>query len=151
MQNELITLKSNVSKYRLELHKPLATRYEVSIKKCTHVRIGISTINAKKYLPIGCTKQSYAYSSRGYKFSNAFREVYGEPYAKGDIIGVEIKNDNLTFYKNGRSMGVAFYGIGKECVYPGYSLYGDCELCVNYGEYQVFCSRASDKYFGVWE
>ncbi|KAI8079435.1 SPRY domain-containing protein [Thamnidium elegans] len=56
---------------------------------------------------------------------SSMRTSYGLKWAEGDIITCTIDMDlgEISYYKNGQDMGVAFYGISISCVwYPAISL-----------------------------
>ncbi|GAA5800753.1 hypothetical protein HPULCUR_006189 [Helicostylum pulchrum] len=56
---------------------------------------------------------------------SSMRTSYGLKWAEGDIITCTIDMDlgEISYYKNGQDMGVAFYGISVSCVwYPAISL-----------------------------
>lgn len=59
----------------------------------------------------------------GHKFHTAI-EYYGEPCNDGDVVGVllDMESNRLSFYVNGRTLGVAFTGIPSTRLYPVFFL-----------------------------
>ncbi|TMW60899.1 hypothetical protein Poli38472_000941 [Pythium oligandrum] len=51
-------------------------------------------------------------------------DYYSEPFRDGDVVGVllDMEHGRLTFYKNGRNLGVAFSGIQTKVLCPVFSL-----------------------------
>ncbi|XP_063046788.1 heterogeneous nuclear ribonucleoprotein U-like protein 2 [Engraulis encrasicolus] len=75
------------------------------------LRVGWSTDETS--LQLGETEGSYAFDSRGRKVNKGRREDFGEPFSEGDIIGCyawvkDSGQSELSFFKNGRPLGVAF-------------------------------------------
>lgn len=150
MNKNLITVKNTRLRHRRKIHEHKTEKYEVTINKCTNVRIGIANKKANSFLPLGADEYSYAFSNQGYIFHNSVRYVYGESFTVNDIIGVEYTRHYLKFYKNGNDLGVAFWNIQPEC-FPGYSLYGDCEVMFNYSDLLAYCKNHKDDLMCVWE
>merc|ERR1719409_499184 len=73
------------------------------------LRVGWSSAYAN--LELGTEHKSYGYGSTGKKSNNKQFSDYGEAYENGDIIGCLLDKDDqsITFYKNGRDLGVAFH------------------------------------------
>lgn len=154
LQKDIYTLKSQYPRYTGDFHKITRPKFEVTVHDCTFIRIGISHKDAKRHLPIGSCMNSYSYSSRGYKYHNRRRELYGEPFGRGDVIGVEIGLDDIgyvRFYKNGIDQGVAYWNTPMLDVYAGYGMYGNCEIEVNHGMFQVYCEDENDMLVEIWE
>lgn len=129
--------------YRSTIHNLVINdkiKYEIIIKKAGFFRIGICTAMCKKYFPVGYTKSSFAYSSKGYKLNNGYKLRYGEKYGVKDIIGVEVnlRLGYVRFWKNGRDMGVAYWNIPTVAYNPVVSCYGVCEAEANYGRFQAY-------------
>jgi len=92
-------------------------QFEVTVtdRKSQVVHIGVCGVLARMNLQSFCFynySDGYAYISNGNK-TNFFSDtgaVYGATYTNGDIIGVCLNffTNELTFYKNGASQGVAF-------------------------------------------
>lgn len=75
------------------------------------LRVGWSTNNSS--LQLGETELSYAFDSRGLKVTQGREVEFGEPFSEGDIISCyawlsDTEESELSFHKNGRSLGVAF-------------------------------------------
>ncbi|KAM0688339.1 hypothetical protein COBT_000398 [Conglomerata obtusa] len=134
---------------------PIKTKikYEVMIIRGKYIRIGLSSASCKKYMPVGSTKSSFAYSSKGYKLKNSVRKVYGETYTAGDVVGVEVNvvDKYVRFWKNGNDMGVAYWNLDKKIMFPSVSLYGECLVEVNYGKYHAFVRNNIEDLFVLWE
>jgi len=88
------------------------------------------------------TGGTYAYRNNGYKgyaSSGGGTEVaYGSSTGAGDVIGIayDAGAGNLTFYKNGVSMGVAFTGISNSQPFmPAISLYATIQVTANFGQH----------------
>ena len=61
---------------------------------------------------VGDAPDSYAYDGGRVKRWNCSPHDYGEAWRVGDVIGVclDLDDGTITFYRNGRSLGVAFSG-----------------------------------------
>uniref|UniRef100_M4C065 B30.2/SPRY domain-containing protein n=1 Tax=Hyaloperonospora arabidopsidis (strain Emoy2) TaxID=559515 RepID=M4C065_HYAAE len=59
----------------------------------------------------------------GHKFHTAI-EYYADPCKDGDVVGVllDMESGRLSFYVNGRNLGVAFTGVQVKRLYPVFSL-----------------------------
>ncbi|KAI8091717.1 hypothetical protein BDF21DRAFT_410072 [Thamnidium elegans] len=83
---------------------------------------------------VGDDTNSYGYDGCRYP---SMRTSYGLKWAEGDIITCTIDMDlgELSNYKNGQYMGVAFYGISISCVwYPAISLSTGQQCKFQFGE-----------------
>ncbi|XP_034901852.1 E3 ubiquitin-protein ligase RKP [Populus alba] len=88
---------------------------------------------------VGDADDSYAFDGKRVSKWNKDAEPYGQPWVVGDVIGccIDLDHDEILFYRNGISLGVAFHGIRKmgpgSGYYPAISLsQGErCEL--NFG------------------
>ena len=75
--------------------------------KAGRISVGISSTNGDIYLYHGFS---------GYKFDRHGSNMYGDKFGEGDEILIHfssrypLKESQLTFYKNGKSQGVAFHG-----------------------------------------
>lgn len=147
---ETFTLKSTGPRNRLDYHPLLQSRFEMEIIQCTFIRIGIFHTKPPNDLPVGSQPLSYSYSSRGYKFNNGVRELYGEPYGAGDIITVETGLGYIRFYKNGIDQGVAYWNVPGNDLYVGYSMYGLGEIMLNHSKYQVYLENENDFLMKIW-
>ncbi|XP_062381451.1 heterogeneous nuclear ribonucleoprotein U-like protein 2 [Sardina pilchardus] len=75
------------------------------------LRVGWSTDDPS--LQLGETELSYAFDSRGRKVTQGWEVDFGEPFSEGDVISCyawisDTEDSELSFYKNGLSLGVAF-------------------------------------------
>ncbi len=68
-----------------------------------------------KNFQVGCWEKyhnGYGYIlGNGHKVHEGSPQPYGQPYEHGDIIGMEFKDGNITFYRNQKSQGVAYTKI----------------------------------------
>ena len=104
----LSTLKM-ICKWDLKIHK--AQRHD----RGSYLMIGISQC-ADKDVPFGAR---YIYAGWNGNKANAGRNgknSYGQPYAENDIVSVELDliKRAITFYKNGKSQGVAYEKIKQD-------------------------------------
>lgn len=75
------------------------------------------------------------YSYGGKTYNNSIGTTYngGATYTTNDIIGIQLNNGTLTFYKNGTSQGTAYSGItGNYCF--AVSCYGTDKIALNCGQ-----------------
>ncbi|XP_034235683.1 E3 ubiquitin-protein ligase RNF123-like isoform X2 [Thrips palmi] len=104
-------------------------QYEVLLLSTGVMQIGWVTSNSK-FGPgqgVGDTFDSYAFDGSRVRKWNISAEDYGEKWEEGDIIGccIDLDEGCLEFFRNGRSMGVAYrkIQIGPGIVYfPAISL-----------------------------
>jgi Kip1 ubiquitination-promoting complex protein 1 len=88
---------------------------------------------------VGDAPDSYAYDGQRVKKWNVACDPYGQPWVAGDVIGCTLDMDRgeISFYRNGESLGVAFDNVKKydksSAYFPAVSLsHGErCE--VNFG------------------
>ncbi|CAN4125570.1 unnamed protein product [Withania somnifera] len=116
--------------------------YEVSLETSGIQQIGWATLSCPftDHKGVGDADDSYAYDGKRVSKWNKDAQAYGQPWVVGDVIGccIDLDGDEISFYRNGVSLGVAFIGIRKmvPCLgyYPALSLsQGErCEL--NFGE-----------------
>ena len=77
---------------------------------------------------VGDAPDSYAYDGKRVKKWNVSCESYGQPWVAGDVIGccLDMERGEITFYRNGESMGVAFSNVKQQgagaAYYPALSL-----------------------------
>eukprot|EP00339_Tiarina_fusa_P006459 CAMPEP_0117025884 /NCGR_PEP_ID=MMETSP0472-20121206/19078_1 /TAXON_ID=693140 ORGANISM="Tiarina fusus, Strain LIS" /NCGR_SAMPLE_ID=MMETSP0472 /ASSEMBLY_ACC=CAM_ASM_000603 /LENGTH=258 /DNA_ID=CAMNT_0004732727 /DNA_START=8 /DNA_END=788 /DNA_ORIENTATION=+ len=90
---------------------------------------------------VGDAEDSYAYDGKRQKKWSISPGTYGEDWAIGDVIGccLDLEGNKITFYRNGKSMGVAFDSVkSKEeglAYFPTASLsFGERSL-MNYGSF----------------
>ncbi|KAL5555872.1 hypothetical protein UlMin_038108 [Ulmus minor] len=71
---------------------------------------------------VGDFEDSYAFDGRRVKKWNKKDESYGKPWVVGDVIGccIDLDHNEISFFLNGVSLGVAFCGIRKMGVGVGY-------------------------------
>ena len=85
---------------------------------------------------IGNQPQGYGWYSYGGKtYFNGTGTTYngGVTYTTNDILGIQLNNGTLTFYKNGTSQGTAYTGItGNYCF--AVSCYGTDKIALNCGQ-----------------
>lgn len=83
----------------------------------SYVMVGVSdpsTIRNNLNAFLSHNPRGYAfYSYQPMKYHNSMSSTYGDPFHKGDEIGVmvDLKQGNIEFYKNGRSLGIAFVNV----------------------------------------
>ncbi|XP_058802185.1 E3 ubiquitin-protein ligase RNF123-like isoform X2 [Phymastichus coffea] len=114
--------------------------YEVQLGSKGVMQIGWSTVQCKfnQESGVGDIINSYAYDGNRVRKWNVSTHKYGESWLTGDIIGCTIDMDEgtLCFYRNGKSLGVAFENIsmGPGIVYfPTVSLAFAQNLTANFG------------------
>lgn len=74
----------------------------------------------------------------GEKWNGGANTPYSTTYTVGDTIGVALDMDtgNVSFYKNGSSLGVAFGGLGGRRIAPAIASYrNQVTMAVNFGQY----------------
>ncbi|MCD9644889.1 hypothetical protein HAX54_033413 [Datura stramonium] len=116
--------------------------YEVTLETSGIQQLGWTTISCPftDHKGVGDADDSYAYDGKRVSKWNKEAHAYGQPWVVGDVIGccIDLDGDEISFYRNGVSLGVAFIGIRKMVpglgYYPAISLsQGErCEL--NFGE-----------------
>jgi hypothetical protein len=67
----------------------------------------------------GFSAFEYVYLFNGNKKNNNTSTAYGATYTVGDVVGcaVDLVNNQVTFYKNGTSQGVAFTGLSGDYLF----------------------------------
>lgn len=116
--------------------------YEVTLETSGIQQLGWATLSCPftDHKGVGDADDSYAYDGKRVSKWNKEAQSYGQPWVVGDVIGccIDLDGDEISFYRNGVSLGVAFIGIRKMVpglgYYPAISLsQGErCEL--NFGE-----------------
>ncbi|XP_049387197.1 E3 ubiquitin-protein ligase RKP isoform X1 [Solanum stenotomum] len=116
--------------------------YEVTLETSGIQQLGWATLSCPftDHKGVGDADDSYAYDGKRVSKWNKEAQDYGQPWVVGDVIGccIDLDGDEISFYRNGVSLGVAFIGIRKMVpglgYYPAISLsQGErCEL--NFGE-----------------
>lgn len=115
--------------------------YEVILETSGIQQLGWATVSCPftDHKGVGDADDSYAFDGRRIKKWNKDAESYGQSWVVGDAIGccIDLDCNEISFYRNGVSLGLAFHGIramGPGCgYYPAVSLsQGErCEL--NFG------------------
>ncbi|CAK7337924.1 unnamed protein product [Dovyalis caffra] len=115
--------------------------YEVLLETSGVQQLGWATRSCPftDHKGVGDADDSYAFDGKRVSKWNKDAEPYGQPWVVGDVIGccIDLDHDEILFYRNGISHGVAFRGIRKmgpgSGYYPAISLsQGErCEL--NFG------------------
>ncbi|CDP12918.1 unnamed protein product [Coffea canephora] len=117
--------------------------YEVTLESSGVQQLGWATLSCpfSDHKGVGDADDSYAYDGKRVCKWNKGAEAYGQSWVVGDVIGccIDSDHDEISFYRNGVSLGVAFRGIRKMVpglgYHPAVSLsQGECcEL--NFGAY----------------
>lgn len=115
--------------------------YEVTLETSGVQQVGWVTLSCPftSHSGVGDDDDSYAYDGKRVTKWNGTAQSYGQPWVVGDVIGccIDFDLDEIIFYRNGSSLGVAFRGIRKMVPGLGYypalslSLGERCEL--NFG------------------
>ncbi|EPS67096.1 hypothetical protein M569_07680, partial [Genlisea aurea] len=99
--------------------------YEVTLETSGIQQIGWATIACAftNHEGVGDSDDSYAYDGNRVRKWNKEAEPYGQPWVVGDVIGccIDLDSDEISFYRNGVPLGVAFGGIQK--LVPGFGYY----------------------------
>lgn len=115
--------------------------YEVILETSGIQQLGWATVSCPftDHKGVGDADDSYAFDGRRVSKWNKKAEPYGQLWVAGDVIGccIDLDHNEISFFRNGVSLGVAFRGIRKmgqgSGYYPAVSLsQGErCEL--NFG------------------
>lgn len=99
--------------------------YEVILETSGVQQIGWATLSCPftDHKGVGDADDSYAYDGKRVSKWSKEAEPYGQPWVAGDVIGccIDMEHDEISFYRNGYSLGVAFNGIRK--MVPGLGYY----------------------------
>ncbi|KAE8696236.1 E3 ubiquitin-protein ligase RKP [Hibiscus syriacus] len=99
--------------------------YEVILETSGIQQLGWATISCPftDHKGVGDADNSYAFDGRRVSKWNKEAEPYGQPWVAGDVIGccIDLTHDEISFYRNGVSLGLAFSGIRK--MEPGFGYY----------------------------
>lgn len=99
--------------------------YEVTLETSGIQQLGWATLSCPftNHMGVGDDEDSYAYDGRRVSKWNKNAETYGQSWVVGDVIGccIDLNLNQISFYRNGISLGVAFYGIRK--MGPGFGYY----------------------------
>lgn len=87
--------------------------------------VGISSNNLDQSNLLGYVPNSFNYYKTGVKISNSTQTAYGATFTTGDIIGCKYStiNNNIEFFKNGASQGIAFSNVVEIPMYAGATVY----------------------------
>jgi Kip1 ubiquitination-promoting complex protein 1 len=119
--------------------------YEVVLETCGVQQLGWATVSCPftDHKGVGDADDSYAFDGKRVTKWNKDAKNYGQPWAIGDVIGccIDLDKGEISFYRNGSSLGIAFDGV-KVCgqgdghgYYPAVSL-SDGERCfLNFGSH----------------
>ncbi|KAM5137911.1 heterogeneous nuclear ribonucleoprotein U-like protein 2 [Mantella aurantiaca] len=123
--------------------------YEVKVTENLPVKEGCTEVpllrvgwSVQKSAPqLGEDDLSFAYDSRGLKFSSAHFESYGESFGENDVVGcfANLEGDSveISFSKNGTEFGQAFAveksTLGEQALLP-HILCKGCAFQVNFGQ-----------------
>ncbi|KAM7523681.1 hypothetical protein LguiA_013583 [Lonicera macranthoides] len=99
--------------------------YEVILETSGIQQLGWATLSCPftDHKGVGDADDSYAYDGKRVSKWNKEAEAYGQSWVVGDVIGccIDLDRDEILFYRNGVSLGVAFDGIRK--MVPGLGYY----------------------------
>ncbi|KAK4485968.1 hypothetical protein RD792_008622 [Penstemon davidsonii] len=99
--------------------------YEVTLETCGIQQLGWATVVCPftDHKGVGDADDSYAYDGKRISKWNKEAEPYGQSWIIGDVIGccIDLDSDEILFYRNGISLGIAFGGIRK--MVPGLGYY----------------------------
>lgn len=115
--------------------------YEVVLETSGIQQLGWTTVACQftDRKGVGDAEDSYAFDGKRVSKWNKSARAYGQPWVVGDVIGccIDLEACEISFYRNGISLGVAFEGIRRIGIgmgyYPAISL-SEGERCdVNFG------------------
>ncbi|PWA96579.1 B30.2/SPRY domain-containing protein [Artemisia annua] len=99
--------------------------YEVTLETAGLQQLGWATVSCPftEHTGVGDGDDSYAFDGERVLKWNLNAEPYGESWVVGDVIGccIDLERDEISYYRNGVSLGVAFNGIRK--MVPGLGYY----------------------------
>ncbi|KAJ4847946.1 hypothetical protein Tsubulata_018544 [Turnera subulata] len=99
--------------------------YEVLLETSGVQQLGWATLSCPftEHKGVGDADDSYAFDGKRVSKWNNDPEPYGQSWVVGDVIGccIDLDSDEILFYRNGVSLGVAFRGIRK--MGPGFGYY----------------------------
>lgn len=99
--------------------------YEVLLETSGVQQLGWATLSCPftDHKGVGDADDSYAFDGNRVSKWNKEAEPYGQSWVVGDVIGccIDLERDEILFYRNGVSLGVAFHGIRK--MGPGFGYY----------------------------
>ncbi|XP_043721494.1 E3 ubiquitin-protein ligase RKP-like [Telopea speciosissima] len=115
--------------------------YEIILETSGIQQLGWATLSCPftEHKGVGDAEDSYAFDGRRVKKWNKEAETYGQSWVVGDVIGccIDLDHNEISFYRNGLPLGVAFDNVRKMApglgYYPAISL-SQGERCVlNFG------------------
>ncbi|KAF5769462.1 putative transcription factor C2H2 family [Helianthus annuus] len=99
--------------------------YEVTLETAGLQQLGWATISSPftEHTGVGDADDSYAFDGKRVIKWNLNPQPYGQTWVVGDVIGccIDLEADEISYYRNGVSLGVAFNGIKK--MVPGLGYY----------------------------
>uniref|UniRef100_A0A2P2LBI5 RING-type E3 ubiquitin transferase n=1 Tax=Rhizophora mucronata TaxID=61149 RepID=A0A2P2LBI5_RHIMU len=99
--------------------------YEVILETSGVQQLGWATLSCPftDHKGVGDADDSYAFDGKRVSKWNKEAEKYGQSWVVGDVIGccIDLDCDEILFYRNGVSLGVAFQGVRK--MGPGFGYY----------------------------
>ena len=91
--------------------------YEVILETSGMQQLGWATLSCPftDHKGVGDAYDSYAFDGKRVRKWNEDSEPYGQSWVVGNVIGccIDLDQDEILFYRNGVSLGVAFCGICK--------------------------------------
>lgn len=98
--------------------------YEVILETSGIQQLGWATVSCPftDHKGVGDADDSYAFDGRRVRKWNKEAEPYGQSWVVGDAIGccIDLDCNEISFYRNGVSLGAAFHGIRKMGPVSGY-------------------------------
>lgn len=99
--------------------------YEVILETSGIQQLGWATVSCPftDHMGVGDADDSYAFDGRRVSKWNKGAEPYGQSWVVGDVIGccIDLNHCEISYFRNGVPLGVAFHGIRK--VGPGSGYY----------------------------
>jgi len=99
-------------------------KFSVEVIKISRMNIGV--VNQGYVANSRLGPSSWGYLSNGQKYNAGIAQAYGDRYSDGDVITIELEfgSKQITFYKNGKSQGVAFQNLSGP-VFPAVSSHAE--------------------------
>ncbi|KAH9296477.1 hypothetical protein KI387_040065, partial [Taxus chinensis] len=98
--------------------------YEVTLETAGIQQLGWATLTCPftRHEGVGDDDDSYSYDGRRIRKWNKDSQTYGQLWVVGDVIGccINLDANEISFYRNGLTLGVAFHGVRKLKPEPGY-------------------------------
>lgn len=142
-------LSSTIKHYKTCIYKSKDSMhyFEIQVIKAQgSCRVGMASLKAELFAPLGYDIYSFAYQSKnGYGIHNSIRKTFGERLKLNDILGILLTTRNfnveLHFFINGKKVPQHYTipsELSKDRLYPAFSLYDGCEIMFNFGPYFVY-------------